>query len=191
MKAEVSQPTRSSPARHPARTVGVRNRWRCGKSSRRQAQRHGWARPAPVASRRVLVIDDEEAIRAVCRVNLTASGIHVLEAAEGESGLSLARREQPDLILLDVMMPGVDGWDVARRLGEDPATRDIPVVFLTARAEASDRRHARHLGSVGYIVKPFDPVRLGALIEDVLTRIERGERVDLQRSITEGFEEKP
>jgi DNA-binding response OmpR family regulator len=155
------------------------------------ARSHGSARSAPNAARRVLVIDDEEAIRAVCRVNLSASGIEVLEAAEGESGLGLARRELPDLILLDVMMPGVDGWDVARRLAEDPATRDIPVVFLTARAEASDRRHARHLGSVGYIVKPFDPVQLGALVEDVLTRIERGERVDLQRSITEGLEERP
>jgi CheY-like chemotaxis protein len=138
----------------------------------------------------VLVIDDEQAIRAVCSVNLTASGMDVLEAADGERGLDLARRERPDLILLDVMMPGVDGWDVARRLGADPSTREIPVVFLTARAEASDRRHAQHLGGVGYIVKPFDPVKLGELIEDVLTRIERGERVDLQREITEEHGEK-
>jgi putative two-component system response regulator len=138
----------------------------------------------------VLVIDDEQAIRAVCSVNLNASGMDVLEAEDGERGLDLARRERPDLILLDVMMPGVDGWDVARRLAADPATREIPIVFLTARAEPADRRLAQHLGGVGYIVKPFDPVELGALIEDVLARIERGERVDLQREITEEHGEK-
>jgi DNA-binding response OmpR family regulator len=149
------------------------------------------ALPATNAARRVLVIDDEQPIRAVCSVNLTASGMEVLEAEDGERGLDLARREQPDLILLDVMMPGVNGWDVARRLAADASTRDIPVVFLTARAEASDRRHARHLGGVGYIVKPFDPVELGELIEDVLTRIERGERTDLQREITEEPGERP
>lgn len=139
----------------------------------------------------MLVIDDEQAIRAVCRVNLTASGIDVLEAEEGHAGLELARREQPDLILLDVMMPGVDGWDVARRLAADPATREIPIVFLTAKAESADRRHAQHLGGVGYVVKPFDPVQLGEMIEDILARIERGERADLQRAITEDIEENP
>jgi DNA-binding response OmpR family regulator len=139
----------------------------------------------------VLVIDDEQAIRAVCNVNLRASGIDVLEAADGEHGLDIARREQPDLILLDVMMPGVDGWDVARRLAADPATRETPVIFVTARAEASDKRLAQHLGGVGYIVKPFDPVELGGIVEDVLDRIERGERIDLQREITEGPGERP
>jgi CheY-like chemotaxis protein len=130
-------------------------------------------------------VDDEPAIRVVCRVNLTAAGIDVLEAADGESGLELAKRERPDLILLDVMMPGFDGWDVARKLAEDPATREIPIVFLTARAEMTDRRRAQLLGGVGYIVKPFDPVDLGEVVEGVLTRIERGERGDLQSSITQ------
>jgi CheY-like chemotaxis protein len=139
----------------------------------------------------VLVIDDERAIRTVCRVNLAASGIDVVEAEDGQSGLEAARREQPDLILLDVMMPGVDGWDVARRLGDDPATREIPVVFVTARADDADKRIAQRLGGVGYIVKPFDPVDLGDRVEDVLARIERGEKLDLQREITEGLEEKP
>jgi len=154
-------------------------------------RRHGSARPLANATRRVLVVDDEQAIRAVCRVNLTASGIDVLEAADGESGFDIARRDQPDLILLDVMMPGPDGWDVARRLAADPVTREIPIVFLTARTEPADKRHAQHLGGVGYVVKPFDPVRLGDLVEDVLARIERGEKPDLQREITEGVEEKP
>ena len=136
----------------------------------------------------MLIVDDEHAIRVVCRVNLTAAGIDVLEAADGESGLQLARRERPDLILLDVMMPELDGWDVARRLSEDPVTRDIPIVFLTARAEMTDRRQAQHLGGVGYIVKPFDPVDLGEVVNGVLERIERGERSELRSSITHPFE---
>lgn len=188
MRAEISLPTRSAPARR-GRTG--RSLWRCGDPSSPHSHCHGTASAAANAVRRVLVIDDEQAIRAVCRVNLNASGVDVLEAGNGEGGLEAARREQPDLILLDVMMPGVDGWDVARRLGEDPATRDIPVIFLTARAEDADKRHAQHLGGVGYVVKPFDPVDLGGLVEDVLRRIERGERADLQREITEGREEAP
>jgi putative two-component system response regulator len=189
MRAEISLPTRSIPPRR-GRAAAGRNRWRCGETSRRHTHWHGLARPAAKTARRVLVIDDERAIRAVCRVNLTASGMDVLEAEDGASGLDVARREQPDLILLDVMMPGVDGWDVARRLAGDPATRQIPVVFLTARADAADKRRAQYLGSVGYVVKPFDPVQLAGMIEDVLGRIERGERVDLEREITEGLEEK-
>ena len=188
MKAEISLPTRSVPARHGRTGRGL---WRCGEPSGPRSQRHGSARPAANATRRVLVVDDEQAIRAVCRVNLAASGIDVLEAEDGQRGLDAARREQPDLILLDVMMPGVDGWGVARRLAADPATREIPIIFLTARAEASDKRLAQHLGGVGYIVKPFDPVDLGELVEDVLGRIDRGEKIDLQREITEGLEEKP
>jgi two-component system phosphate regulon response regulator PhoB len=129
------------------------------------------------------VIDDEESIRLLCRVNLRASGLQVLEAADGDSGIELARREQPDLILLDVMMPGIDGWEVARRLGSDPKTQDIPVVFLTARAGEEDRVRGERAGAVGYVVKPFDPVTIGNVVENVLTRLERGEREQLQREI--------
>jgi DNA-binding response OmpR family regulator len=131
----------------------------------------------------VLVIDDERSIRLLCRVNLSASGIEVIEAPDGRAGLELARSERPDLVLLDVMMPEVDGWTVARELAADEATRDIPVVFLTARAEHADKRLGRELGGVGYLVKPFDPVSIAAFIEDVLERIERGEREQLRREI--------
>jgi DNA-binding response OmpR family regulator len=137
----------------------------------------------------VLVVDDERSIRLLCRVNLQASGIEVLEADDGEAGLELARREQPDLILLDVMMPGLDGWSVARRLAADESTKDIPVIFLTARAEPADRRLGEQLGGVGYVVKPFDPVGIGDLVDDVLTRIERGEREQLRRGIATEHEE--
>jgi DNA-binding response OmpR family regulator len=139
----------------------------------------------------VLVVDDERSIRMLCRVNLGASGMDVLEASDGSEGLELARRERPDLVLLDVMMPGLDGWRVAQELAEDPKTREIPVVFLTARADSADRRRGELLGGVGYVVKPFDPVGIGQLVENVLARIERGDREELRREITsEGDEER-
>jgi DNA-binding response OmpR family regulator len=131
----------------------------------------------------VLVIDDESSIRLLCRVNLTASGIDVLEAEDGVHGLELARKERPDLILLDVMMPGLDGWEVARRLGRDAATSEIPIVFLTARAGDDDRALGEEAGGVGYVVKPFDPVEIGSFVENVLARLERGERDELRREI--------
>ena len=90
---------------------------------------------------RVLVIDDEAPIRLLCRVNLEAEGMQVLEAADGPSGLEKARAEEPDVVLLDVMMPGLDGWRVAEELLDDPRTASIPIVFLTAvqRALAEGR----------------------------------------------------
>ena len=132
----------------------------------------------------MLVVDDERSIRLLCRVNLIASGMEVMEASNGREGLELARRERPDLVLLDVMMPELDGWTVARELAAEEQTREIPIVFLTARADPADRRLGEQLGGVGYVVKPFDPVTIGEFVEDVLTRIERGERDQLKRGIT-------
>ncbi len=120
----------------------------------------------------------------LCRVNLAASGMDVLEAENGLTALALAKRERPDLVLLDVMMPDVDGWTVARELADDERTREIPIVFLTARAEAADRRMGRQLGGVGYVVKPFDPVMIGDFVERVIERVERGEREQLTRDIS-------
>lgn len=139
----------------------------------------------PAARRRVLVIDDEASIRLLTSVNLTASGMDVLEAPEGDAGLELARKERPDLVLLDVMMPDVDGWEVARQLAADEATASIPIVFLTARTEQADRALGRELGGVAYLVKPFDPTALGDVIEGILDRIDRGEREQLRREITD------
>ena len=123
---------------------------------------------------RVLVIDDEAPIRLLCRVNLEAEGMEVLEAADGPSGLEKARAETPDVVLLDVMMPGLDGWRVAEELLEDPATSSIPIVFLTARAELRDRARGLDLGGVDYVTKPFNPVELAPLVRELLARIERG-----------------
>jgi CheY-like chemotaxis protein len=82
------------------------------------------------------------------------------------------------------MMPGVDGWKVAAQLAADEDTRDIPVVFLSARAADEDRLRAQGLGAVGYLVKPFDPVDLATTVRDVLERVARGERAQLNRDLS-------
>jgi DNA-binding response OmpR family regulator len=129
----------------------------------------------------VLVVDDEAPIRLLCRVNLEAEGMTVLEASDGESGLETARTERPDVILLDVMMPGRNGWEVAEELLSDDATSRIPIIFLTARAEVRDRAKGIDLGGVDYVTKPFNPVELAPLVEDLVRRVESGERDDLRR----------
>jgi DNA-binding response OmpR family regulator len=130
---------------------------------------------------RVLVIDDEEPIRLLCRVNLEAAEIDVSEAEDGKSGLEAARAERPDVILLDVMMPGMDGWQVFEQLLQDETTAQIPIVFLTARAELRDQARGLELGGVDYVTKPFNPLHLAPLIEDLLARVERGEEQELRR----------
>src|SRR5579884_3163489 len=116
---------------------------------------------------RVLVIDDEAPIRLLCRVNLEAEGMDVLEAADGPTGLEQARTARPDVILLDVMMPGLDGWRVAEELLDDDRTAAIPIIFLTARAELRDRARGIDLGGVDYVTKPFNPVELAPLVRDL------------------------
>jgi CheY-like chemotaxis protein len=133
----------------------------------------------------VLLVDDERAIRTICRVNLEGDGLAVAEAADGTEALEQVRRERPSLVLLDVMMPSVDGWKVAEELAADDETRDIPVVFLSARAEQEDRLRAQELGALGYIVKPFDPLELAGVVRDVLDRVARGEREQLNRELSE------
>jgi two-component system alkaline phosphatase synthesis response regulator PhoP len=133
-------------------------------------------------STRVLVIDDEAPIRLLCRVNLEAEGMEVLEAGDGPSGLATARSELPTVILLDVMMPGLDGWRVAEELLEDPQTSGIPIIFLTARAELRDRARGIEHGAIDYITKPFNPVELAPIVRDLLARVESGEREELRKA---------
>jgi CheY-like chemotaxis protein len=140
-------------------------------------------RSRPSARRRVLVADDEPAMRVLCRVNLQVDGVEVLEASDGSEALEVATRERPDLVLLDVMMPGIDGWEVARRLEADAATRDIPILFMTALAGADDRRRGFEAGGVGYIVKPFDPIQLGQRVNRTLELLEQGDRDRLRREM--------
>ncbi len=135
-----------------------------------------------MAAARVLVVDDEAPIRLLCRVNLEAEGMEVLEAADGPSALESARRDRPDVVLLDVMMPGLDGWRVAEELLEDDSTSNIPIVFLTARAELRDRARGLDLGGLDYVTKPFNPLELAPLVRGVIARVEGGEREELRRA---------
>ena len=109
---------------------------------------------------RVLVIDDEGPIRLLCRVNLEAAGMEISEAEDGPSGVEAARAAQPDVILLDVMMPGMDGWEVFGELLKDERTAKIPIVFLTARAELRDRAREWGRGRAG--IPPQRPVHHAA-----------------------------
>lgn len=137
---------------------------------------------------RVLVVDDESAIRTLCRINLELSGMTVLEAEDGRAALDAAEAEKPDLILLDLMMPSPDGWHVAEELLGKDDTRTIPIIFITARNTLRDRARAFSIGAVDYVVKPFDPVTLPDMVARTLARIERGEREELRREQLEALE---
>jgi two-component system alkaline phosphatase synthesis response regulator PhoP len=125
--------------------------------------------------RRVLVADDEPAMRLLCRINLESDGIDVVEAADGNAALALARELQPDVVILDVMMPGANGFDVAEELLRDPRTQSVPIVFLSARAELHLQRQGIELGGFDYLTKPFDALALAETLERVLQWSERGD----------------
>jgi CheY-like chemotaxis protein len=116
----------------------------------------------------VLVIDDEPAIRLLCRVNLEAEGMRVCEAADGASGIERARDEPPDAILLDVMLPGEDGLAVAERMRGVDVLRDVPILFLTARADLGDGERIRQAGGSGCLTKPFNPLVLAETVRGLL-----------------------
>jgi DNA-binding response OmpR family regulator len=118
-------------------------------------------------SLRALVIDDEPAIRLLCRVNLQSEGIVVDEAGDGRAGLEAALANPPDVILLDVMLPGEDGFAVAERLRAEPTLASVPILFLTARADLEDGDRVRQAGAAGTVTKPFNPVALAARVREV------------------------
>jgi DNA-binding response OmpR family regulator len=117
---------------------------------------------------RVLVVDDDPVIVRLLEVNLRLDGYDVETASRGEQALERAAETDPDLVILDVMMPGLDGWETCRRLREQPAFANTPVVFLSARAQDDERSRGIDLGPVAYLTKPFDPVRLMELVRRML-----------------------
>jgi len=143
------------------------------------------ASQAQTAGRRILIVDDEASIRLICRINLDASGWTCEEAENGEEALERIRRERPDVVLLDIMMPLRDGWMVAEDIAADPTLRGVPIIFLTARTEQRDRARARSLGAVGYLTKPLDPVGLSAAIDEILGRVEQGEHEQVRAELLE------
>jgi two-component system alkaline phosphatase synthesis response regulator PhoP len=122
-----------------------------------------------MTTRRILIVDDEDDIREVAQVSLELVGQYeVLTASSGRDGVRSARDEQPDAILLDVMMPDMDGPATLAELLADPLTRDIPVVFLTAKTQSSERSRLSQLGAAGILTKPFDPLKLAGEVATTL-----------------------
>ncbi|MBW3658315.1 MAG: response regulator [Actinobacteria bacterium] len=118
----------------------------------------------------ILIVDDDEDIRAYLEVTLTLSGYQVIQATDGEEGVRRAAEDQPDLILMDVMMPNLDGFDALRRIRADGRTRHLPVIVLTAKAQADDKVMGFTEGADDYVTKPFDPDELIARVEASLRR---------------------
>ena len=172
----------SGPPARCAHDESAKRRPAASRATRGRAEASG---AAPARADRILVVDDERSIRVLCQVNLRLAGLVVDEAVDGETALAAVAQQRPDLVLLDLMMPGLDGWAVAERLDADPTTRDIPVVFLTARVDVTDRTRAADAGGVGYIAKPFDPVALAPTVAHILERIRRGERDALKAELRE------
>ena len=120
---------------------------------------------------KILVIEDEQNIQKLIRVNLTARGYQVLVAPDGEKGLSLAQLEHPDLILLDLMLPGMSGWDVLIALKANPKLRKIPVIIMTALEQEREEDKVRSMRAAGYLMKPFSVGELIHEVERVLTKV--------------------
>jgi len=116
----------------------------------------------------ILVCDNEEVLRNLVRASLDGNGYTFVEARDGDEALGLAQHAKPDLILLDMMMPGRTGLEVLAELRRDPELRGIPVVMLTARAQVADREAAERAGANRFLAKPFSPLKLARLVEELL-----------------------
>jgi CheY-like chemotaxis protein len=120
-----------------------------------------------VPNLKLLIIDDELKALALMKVNLEAFGYEVLTAATGNGGIVLALKENPDIILLDIRLPDMSGWEVCRMLKSISNTRDIPIVFQTAYSEEKDIAKARSIGAVEYLIKPVDPDKLQRVLREI------------------------
>lgn len=121
-------------------------------------------------SPRVLVVDDDSNSRALCSINLLLEGLEVLEAEDGRRGLARARLESPDLVVTDVAMPGLNGFELAEALRRDEGTAQIPLIFLSGELNADNEARAHSLGALAYVTKPFDPPAFAKLVAGALTR---------------------
>jgi DNA-binding response OmpR family regulator len=117
---------------------------------------------------RILVADDDPSILRLLQLNFELEGYEVHTASDGEEALAQARASSPDVIVLDVMMPGLDGWEVCRRLKEDETMHSVPVILLTALGQEQERRHGLAVGASEYVMKPFDPDHLVSVVKGTL-----------------------
>jgi CheY-like chemotaxis protein len=130
---------------------------------------------------RVLVIDDEPDVLLLCKLNLEHAGHEVLGALEAAEGLALAREARPDVVVLDLMLPAMDGYQVLAALQEDAATRDLPVVILTAKAQMKDRMRCWEDGASDFVTKPFPPEQLLDSLDRVMA-MTPDDRAELRES---------
>jgi DNA-binding response OmpR family regulator len=154
-------------------------------SGRRDAGPRGARRLAPVPGAEggagaeargltALVVEDDPAMRLLCTYNLELSGFRVVSASSGSAGVALAGSEPFDVVLLDVMLPDLGGFEVAERLQADETTRDLPIVFMSARISDVDIARGRAVGAIDYVTKPFDPVALTDRLRENLDELDRG-----------------
>lgn len=122
--------------------------------------------------KKILIVDDEKELIALVSLHMRMTGYEVLIATNGENALVVARQEKPNLIVLDLMIPKIDGWDVCKRLRQDPEIKNIPVIMLTALAETEDKLKGFEAGADDYVTKPFSPRELIARVKRVLARVE-------------------
>jgi len=122
---------------------------------------------------KILVVEDDRSIQMVLELVLSrVAKCQVLVASDGREGLSKIQEHKPDVVLLDLMMPGMDGFEVCQRSKADEATRHIPIIFLTAQPQPASVARAMALGAAGYIVKPFDPIKIIDQINEALSRVQ-------------------
>ncbi len=119
-------------------------------------------------SARVLVVDDDGSIRSLLEMTFMTEGLEVQTARNGQEGLEAALLDPPDCIVLDVMMPVMDGWETAERLKANERTREVPIIFLSARTQDSDLSRGRELGAAAYVTKPFDVADLAELVHELV-----------------------
>jgi two-component system, cell cycle response regulator DivK len=119
-------------------------------------------------SKRILVVEDTEDNRQILRDLLSAAGFDLLEAVDGQAGVAMAQAHKPDLILMDIQLPVIDGYEATRRIKADPALRHIPIVAVTSYALSGDEEKTRAAGCDGYIAKPFSPRQLLSKVRELL-----------------------
>ena len=119
-------------------------------------------------TKRILIVEDTEDNRQILRDLLTAAGYGLLEAVDGEQGVAMAKAEKPDLILMDIQLPQIDGYEATRRIKADPALRHIPIIAVTSYALSGDEEKTRAAGCDAYIAKPFSPRQLLAKVRELL-----------------------
>jgi two-component system, cell cycle response regulator DivK len=121
--------------------------------------------------KRILIVEDQEDNRTILRDLLTAAGFQCFEAVDGAGGLAAAVRERPNLILMDIQLPGIDGYEVTRRIKADPALSEIPIIAVTSYALAGDDDKAREAGCDDYVTKPYSPRALLAKVNEHLEKV--------------------